>query len=1112
LAALGIATLLAAALPVAAAAAPAPAWSSPALFAEPTNLAPAGSPYASVDGYFFSLDNIGAAPTQGTVTLTLSLPAGLTPTSTSEVNSGDLHHQHPAACSLGSPGPGEVTCTFGAPIGPGDFILGTVKVDPGATPEGTQLEGAGLTVSGGGALPAIAQSPPTAISSADPPFALLGGANGLALNLTDRDGLPATAAGTRPGQLAVNVGFPLRTASPTGVAETTLAEGGARDLRTNLPPGLIVDPAATPLRCTEAELESDGCPNASAIGEANIYSTIGSGYGEDNKPLYNMVPPPGAASSFAFNAVGVGIFPHILGGLRPGDYTLSASSQAVLGLYSHPFQGIRVKLWGNASEPAFEPWRGACLQHALPECPVPPQTTPLLTMPTQCRAASTIEAEVDSWGHPGAFTSYSSPLTDSAGEPTEVDGCNAEPFEPTISATPTTSLADSPTGLQVDLHIPQHDICDSATVPQSCPTATAHLKDARVTLPAGLVANPSQATGLEACSTEEVGIDAETGIANGAQPACPDAAKLGTVEVTSPLLAQYKEEGGESGGIEVETDPETGEPIPRPLQGSVYLAQPFHNPFNTLLAIYLVIDDAQSGILVKLAGEVSPDPQTGQLTATFKDNPQLPFDDFKLSFFGGARASLTTPLTCGTHATTTDLTPWSTPEGADAHPQSSFQTTAEPGGGACPTNEGGASNAPAFSAGTLSPQAGAYSPFVLKLSRNDGSQRLVGIDTTLPPGLIGKLAGIAECSDAQIAGAKAREHPNEGIAERESPFCPASSEVGTVDVAAGAGPTPFHTSGHAYLAGPYKGAPLSLAVIVPAVAGPFDLGAVVSRVALYVNPDTAQIHAVSDPLPQILDGIPLDVRSIALTMGRPEFTLNPTSCEPFSITGSATSALGQSAALSNPFQVGGCPQLPFKPKLSLKLKGGTRRTGHPKLIADLKAKPGEANVAQAQVKLPPSAFLDQAHIRTVCTRVQFAANACPQGSIYGTATAVTPLLSDPLSGNVYLRSSSHKLPDLVVALKGPPSLPIEIDLDGKTDSVKGALRNSFEAVPDAPVSSFRLELFGGKKGLVVNSRNLCAHAYKAKVDLTGQNGKVFDTEPVVGTDCKGHKKRWHKHR
>jgi hypothetical protein len=402
----------------------------------------------------------------------------------------------------------------------------------------------------------------------------------------------------------------------------------------------------------------------------------------------------------------------------------------------------------------------------------------------------------------------------------------------------------------------------------------------------------------------------------------------------------------------------------------------------------------------------------------------------------------------------------------------------------------------------------------LKLSRADGSQRLAGIEATLPPGLAAKFAGVGTCSEAQIAQAKAREKPNMGALEKASPSCPADSELGSVDVAAGAGPTPFHTQGTAYLAGPYKGAPLSMVIITPAVAGPFDLGAVVVRTALYVDPVSAQGKAVSDPLPQIIEGIPLDVRSIEVKLAREDFTLNPTSCDPMQVAASSLSALGQSTALSSPFQVGGCSSLPFKPKLSLKLKGGTKRTDHPKLIATLKAKPGEANVAKARVKLPPSAFLDQAHIRTVCTRVQFAASACPAGSIYGKAKVTTPIFDYPLAGNVYLRSSSHKLPDLVVDLRGPDYQPIAVELSGKTDSIKGALRNTFEAVPDAPFETARVELFGGKRGLVINSRNLCAHDYRAEVQLDGQNGKVFDSKPLVRTDCaKGRRRhRGHAHR
>jgi hypothetical protein len=332
--------------------------------------------------------------------------------------------------------------------------------------------------------------------------------------------------------------------------------------------------------------------------------------------------------------------------------------------------------------------------------------------------------------------------------------------------------------------------------------------------------------------------------------------------------------------------------------------------------------------------------------------------------------------------------------------------------------------------------------------------------------------------------------------------------VGTADVAAGSGITPIHVGAHAYLAGPYKGAPLSVVVITPAVAGPFDLGVVTTRVALNVDPETAKIHAVSDPLPQILDGIPLDVRSISLELGRPSFTLNPTSCDPSSVLGSATSALGGSAALSSPFQVGGCNTLPFKPNLAISIKGATKRGGHPALKAVATAKPGEANIGRVSVALPPTEFLDQGNIKTICTKVQFAANQCPAASIYGKATAITPLLDSPLSGPVYLRSSTHKLPDLVVALKGPASQPIEVVLAGKIDTFHKGLRNTFEAVPDAPVSKFVLEMQGGpKKGLIENSANICKADNKATVLMDGQNGKVHDTEPVLKTSCgeKGRK-------
>jgi hypothetical protein len=646
------------------------------------------------------------------------------------------------------------------------------------------------------------------------------------------------------------------------------------------------------------------------------------------------------------------------------------------------------------------------------------------------------------------------------------------------------SMVSSP---QPDPSLPDNIYRPGFAVAQGgLPRATAPAKDVTVSLPEGMSVNPAAANGLAACSESQIGyLSGVPGVHFSEQPqSCPNASKVGSLEVSSPLLDHQIKDG--VGGAR------TG----------VYVAKPFDNPFGTLLAIYLAVEDPITGIVAKLGGKVEPDPVTGQLKTTFLENPQLPIEDFAVHLYKGPEAVLKTPLACGTHTTATEMVPWSTPEGANANPSDSFVTSVAAGGsGPCPTSEADAPNKPSFTAGTVAPQAGAYSPFVFNLSRPDGSQRLGGIETTLPPGLTGKLAGVAQCSEAQIAVAKSREVPNKGVVEQQSPSCPTSSEVGTVTVAPGAGTTPFYVTGHVYLAGPYKGAPLSLAVITSGVAGPFDLGAVTVRVALHVDPETAQIRAVSDPIPRIIDGILLDVRSVALNLGRPSFTLNPTSCNPMQVGLNAISTLGQSAALTTPFQVGGCGSLPYKPRFALRLKGGSKRGDHPKLIATFRAKPGEANTAQAQVRLPRSAFLDQAHISTVCTRVQFAAEACPKGSIYGKATAITPLLDEPLTGNVYLRSSNHKLPDLVVALKGPPSLPIEIDLHGKTDSVKRALRNTFEALPDAPVSSFRLELFGGKRGLVVNSRDLCAQRPRATVFLLAQSGKSAESQPAVKADC-----------
>jgi hypothetical protein len=431
--------------------------------------------------------------------------------------------------------------------------------------------------------------------------------------------------------------------------------------------------------------------------------------------------------------------------------------------------------------------------------------------------------------------------------------------------------------------------------------------------------------------------------------------------------------------------------------------------------------------------------------------------------------------------------------------------TRGPGGGPCPTG----ALEPKLSAGTTNPLAGQHTGFELGLSRNDGTQRINGLELSLPPGILGVLKGIPYCPEASIQAAMSRSDTGEGQAEIDSPSCPSASRIGSVSAGAGAGPNPIYVdTGKAYLAGPYKGAPLSLVVIAPAVAGPLDLGTVVVRNQLRIDRRTAQITAVSDPIPTILHGVLLDIRDVRMKIDRQNFVLNPTNCEAMGFNGQVSGESGAKAPVSDRFQLTGCENLGFKPNLRIVLKGGTKRGDHPSLLATLKARPGDANIARAAVTLPRSAFLDQAHIRTICTRVQFAAESCPPGAIYGSAEATTPLLDETLKGNVILRSSDNKLPDLVGTLNGIAT----VDVVGRIDSIKGGIRNTFDVVPDAPVDQFVLRMQGGKKGLVINSQDLCAKANRATVKFTAQNGRTYNYRPVVVADGCGKAKKKKKKR
>lgn len=542
-----------------------------------------------------------------------------------------------------------------------------------------------------------------------------------------------------------------------------------------------------------------------------------------------------------------------------------------------------------------------------------------------------------------------------------------------------------------------------------------------------------------------------------APAACPNASKVGTVRVDSPEMLDH------------------------PLSGSVYLATPGDNPFGALLALYLTVEDPASGIVVKLPIRLDADPGSGELHATVAEIPQLPFEDLTVELFKGSAAPLRTPSTCGTFAVGTELTPWSAPEGARRRPGDSFAIAQGAGGGGCPTDPAAVPAASRFSAGTLDPSAGASSPFLLKLTRPDGSRALAGIDTTLPEGLLASLAGHSLCSDAAIAAAAS----SSGLAESHAPSCPASSRVGGLDVLAGAGPDPYHLSGDVYLAGPYGGAPVSLALITPALAGPFDLGTVVTRVALHLDPRSTRVHAVSDAFPSELAGLPLDLRSVSLHLD-PDFARNPTSCYPLAFTGADPS---QSAR----FQVGDCRKLAFKPKLTLALKGATGAGAHPALSATLanSARGPQANLAAASVKLPKALRFDRRHLGA-------------PGSVYGKASVTTPLLAQPLSGSVTLGRSTAKSAQLLLALRGP----FDVDLEGSLQVAKGGrLRVSFDEPPDVPIGKLSLAMAGGKQGLFEVARNLCAHPGRASSELTGQNAATFDTQVALETPCgKGSKR------
>jgi hypothetical protein len=879
---------------------------------------------------------------------------------------------------------------------------------------------------------------------------------------TNADGSTDTQAGSHPYEAVT--GFEVtRTTDPAGHPFPVEA---VKDLRVDLPPGFVGDPHAVPT-CAQKQFDNSGytgdtCPNNTVVGVIGLETTVENiTSGVQWSPVYNLDPPPGTPAEFGFpyGPANVRLDAAVRTG---GDYGLTVHANDVNE--TQELLSSKVIFWGVPADPSHDPYRGTCLDGGVTSqvpvsrgnCPAGLTRRAFLTLPTSCSGPQTTTLSADSWETPGVFVSTSFVSHDNAGNPIGGTGCDRLDFTPSVSVAPDTSAADAPSGLDVGLHVPQAGLQDPNGL------AAANLKKAVVTLPAGTSVNPAAADGLAACSSAQVALS------SAAAAECPDASKVGSVEIDTPLLSD-------------------------PLKGSVYLAAQNDNPSHSVLGLYIAVDDAKTGIVVKLAGHVHADPGTGQLTATFDNNPQLPFTDLRVSFFGGARASVATPDSCGSFSATTALTSWSS--GDAATPHDTFAISSNCAGGFSPS----------FRAGVVNPTAGGSSTFTLQVNRADGQQHIRSVTTTLPRGILADVGSVPLCADSDAAAGS----------------CPAGSQVGTTDVAAGPGSDPFHVPGKVFLTGPYKGGPYGLSIVTRAIAGPFDLGTVVVRAAIKVDPIDAHVTAISDDVPNILDvkgddgdvnGFPLRVRSIAVAMDRPGFMINPTSCDPKSITGTLGSWEGSTAPVSSRFQVGNCAALPVDPKLSIALtgKGQTTDDKHPGVDATVTQKPGQANLKKVTVTLPLSLALDPDNAQALCefTDGSKVDPTCPATSIVGQATATTPILNGPLTGPVYFVKNIRidpksgrqikTLPKLVIPLTGPNG--VRLNLTGTSNVVDDHLVNTFDQIPDAPVSSFKLDIDGGKHGiLVVSGTDICKSTQIATREVDGQNGKTADASFALST-------------
>ncbi len=845
--------------------------------------------------------------------------------------------------------------------------------------------------------------------------------------------------------------------------ESPGAPEAAQNVIFNAPGGVFGNPNGI-AQCTSVQFALNECSSDSQAGLVTIYANY-EGNTKDllgTAPIHDLEPGPSQTALFAFVVPTVDIPIKIPVAVRTGgDYGLRFTVANIT--QQIPLAAANLTFWGLPASPEHNTQRfGKGSPAEPPGCPGLAGTgclsgetlpsvanNPLTDNPTTCSGAPLNSSlEIQSYAdpeHPSRATSSYPAIAE----------CDREVFKPVLYGTPTSEATDSPAGLNIVLSDPQFE---------GLTASPSELKSATVTLPPGLTINPDAADGQSSCSDAEAEFNSE-GPAN-----CPDNAKIGTFQIGTPAL--------------------TG-----PLDGSVYIGEP--KPGNQY-RLFLVASGF--GLNVKLVGSFKPNPETGQLTVEFENLPQAPFSEFALHLFSGERALMATPTACTIYTTNAVFHPWDTVLPYQESHQV-FGLLTGPHGAECPGQI--RPFTPSLEAGTTNPTAGAFSSFTLKLDREDGDQYLGKLNFTMPPGLTANLHGITYCPDASIAAAAAAA----GKTEQADPSCPASSQIGTSNVAAGPGSHPFHAEGKLYLAGPFQGAPLSLVAITPALAGPYDYGTVVVRVALHIDPLDAHVIADSETVPSIIGGIPLRLRSIQVNINKPNFMINPTNCSPFSVGSEGIGDQGTAVAFSSYFHAVNCSALEFAPRMSITQLGGrkaTERSKDPSLAIEINTRPGDANVKSLTVTLPKAFEIDQRHLGNICDRSELASDKCAGRQPIGEAITETPLLENPLKGPVYAVSGFGVLPHLAFILGGQVTLMPEAESSSVQD---GRLKTVVPVIPDAPIGHFRFTLFGGSQGYLSNTQSLCSEPTISKVEFSGQNGKTLTQQVKTKTVCRAKKTR-----